>query len=67
MKDYNLGIEKLGIEELDKNNAAKLILKVAEGSKLLDDFKNEEKLANHDLFNNIKLYPGRIVEIGKMI
>ena len=47
MKDYNLGIEKLGIEELDKNNAAKLILKVAEGSKLLDDFKNEEKLANH--------------------
>ena len=30
MKDYNLGIEKLGIEELDNNNAAKIILELSQ-------------------------------------
>jgi len=60
----HISIEKkqsIEIKELMPLHAAQLMMKIANGSQYLKDFKNDVELSKHEIFTKIPLKPTGIV------
>jgi hypothetical protein len=58
--------KQIPIGDLNKLNAAKLLLMAAGTSKYLKHYKNPKDLANHPIFNMIPLKPSGILQMAPL-